>query len=281
MITSQTRNRYKATEPTIDLIGYWLSNVNCYFKWLSNDTPLLTLIIGFIPISIKRLLCHLDYKSMGLFTWTRDSELPRGKSYLAFTWWFVVPGQRYPGSTSLPRGKFIVIWSLRIYLNSFSFYTNCYREWISDTFTYFWGFLELFIGKFIPNINNEQAQGYSCPRAIFAFCSHGEKLPRQDGLPGVVQWVTRLSKLPQGNEKLMWTVNRRQTVQRGKVDAGVSELPRGNELSRNHVNRPFVSGKTFVRAISAVQVHVPNFGGCQAVSLVFKPPSLPPPRYFL
>ena len=27
----------------------------------------------------------------------------------------------------------------------------------------------------------------SCPRATFAFCSHREKLPRQGGLPGVVQ----------------------------------------------------------------------------------------------
>ena len=27
-------------------------------------------------------------------------------------------------------------------------------------------------------------------------------------------------------------------MQRGKVDPGVSELPRGNELSRDHVNRP-------------------------------------------
>ena len=61
----------------------------------------------------------------------------------------------------------------------------------------------LFIGKFIPNINNKHAQGYSCPGEIFAFCSHGEKLPRQDGLLGVVQRVTSLSKLPRSNEKLM------------------------------------------------------------------------------
>ena len=69
--------------------------------------------------------------------------------------------------------------------------------------TYFWCFLELFIEKFIPNINNEHAQDYSCPGATFAFCSHKEKLPRQGGLPGVVQRVTRLSELPWGNEKLM------------------------------------------------------------------------------
>ena len=30
-----------------------------------------------------------------------------------------------------------------------------------------------------------------------------KKLPRQGGLPGVVQRVTRLSKLLRGNEKLM------------------------------------------------------------------------------
>ena len=39
------------------------------------------------------------------------------------------------------------------------------------------------------------------------------------GLPGVVSY-------------------RRQTMHRGKVDPGGSELPRGNELSRHHVNRP-------------------------------------------
>ena len=79
--------------------------------------------------------------------------------------------------------KFIFISSLRIDLNSCSFYTNCYREWILNTFTYFWCCLELFIEKFIPNINNEHAQDYSCPGVTFAFCSHGEKLPRQGGLP--------------------------------------------------------------------------------------------------
>ena len=63
--------------------------------------------------------------------------------------------------------------------------------------------MELFYWKFIQNINNEHAQDNSCPGATFALCSHGEKLPRQGGLPGVVQRVTRLLKLPRGNEKLM------------------------------------------------------------------------------
>ena len=36
----------------------------------------------------------------------------------------------------------------------------------------FWNFL---LEKFIPNIDNEHAQDYSCPRATFAFFSHGEK----------------------------------------------------------------------------------------------------------
>ena len=63
-------------------------------------------------------------------------------------------------------------------------------------FTYCWCFLELFIEKFILNNNNEHAQDYSCPGATFVLCSHGEKLPRQGGLPGVVQRVIRLSTCP-------------------------------------------------------------------------------------
>ena len=38
--------------------------------------------------------------------------------------------------------------------------------------------------------------------------------------------------------------------------------------------------RAYVYLILSSQVHVQNFGGWQAVSLVFKPPSLPPPRYF-
>ena len=92
--------------------------------------------------------------------------------------------------------------------------------------------------KFILNINNEDAQDYSCPGPTFAFCSHREKSPWQGRLPGVVQRVTRLLKLPRGKDKNHVNSYRRQTMHRGKVDPGVSELPRGNELSRDHVNRP-------------------------------------------
>ena len=92
-------------------------------------------------------------------------------------------------------------------------------------FTYFWSFLELFIEKFILNINNEHAQDYSCPGATFAFCSHGEKLPRQGGCPGVVQRVTRLSKLPRGNEKLMWTVTGVRPCTEAKLTPGSVSCP--------------------------------------------------------
>ena len=54
-------------------------------------------------------------------------------------------------------------------------------------FKHFYLFLVLsgtFIGKFIPNINNEHAQDYSCPRATFEFCSHGEKLGPVRMIPG-------------------------------------------------------------------------------------------------
>ena len=94
-----------------------------------------------------------------------------------------------------------------------------------NTFTYFWFFLELFIKRFIPNINNEHAQDYSCPGATFAFCSHGEKLPRLGGLPGVVQRVTHLSKLPRGNEKLMWTVTGVRPCTEAKLSPGSVSCP--------------------------------------------------------
>ena len=41
-----------------------------------------------------------------------------------------------------------------------------------------------------------------------------------------------------GKRKTHVNSDRRQTVHRGKVDPGVSELARGNDLSRDHVNRP-------------------------------------------
>ena len=126
-----------------------------------------------------------------------------------------------PGATtSLQWGKLIVNWSLWIYLNSFRFYTNCYREWILNTFTYFWCFLELFIRKFILNINNEREQDYSCPGTTFVFCSHGEMLPWQGRLPGIVKWVTRLSKLPQGKDKFMWTVTDARPYTEAKLTPG-------------------------------------------------------------
>ena len=91
-----------------------------------------------------------------------------------------------------------------------------------------------FIVQFIRNINNEHVQDCSWPGASLAFCSHGKKLSRQGRLLGVVQWVTGLSKLPQGNKKLMWTVTVFKTIYRGKGNPGVSELPWGNELPRDH-----------------------------------------------
>ena len=41
-----------------------------------------------------------------------------------------------------------------------------------------------------------------------------------------------------GQRKTHVNSYRRQTVHRDKVDPGVSELPQGNELSQDHVNKP-------------------------------------------
>ena len=91
---------------------------------------------------------------------------------------------------------------------------------------------------FIPDINNEHAQDYSCPGATFAFCSHRRKVTSARR----VTWCCTTGNLPLevalGQRQTHVNSYRRQTVHRGKVDPGVSELPRGNELSRDHVNRP-------------------------------------------
>ena len=49
-----------------------------------------------------------------------------------------------------------------------------------------------------------------------------------------------------GQRKAHVNSYRRQTVHRGKVDPGVSELPRGNELSRDHVNRSLDNARDLI-----------------------------------
>ena len=52
-----------------------------------------------------------------------------------------------------------------------------------------------------------------------------------------------------GQRKTHVNSYRRQTVHRGKVDPGVSELPRGNKLSRDHVNRPLSNEKGITKCV--------------------------------
>ena len=129
----------------------------------------------------------------------------------------IAPGQELPrvhmmiccpGAT-LPRVNFIAPGQVHRHLittnvSEFLYFLHKLLQRINFIHVYvFLVHFGTFIEKFIPNINNEHAQDCSCAGATFAFCSHGEKLPRQGGLPGVVQRVIRLSKLPRGNEKLM------------------------------------------------------------------------------
>ena len=193
---------------------YQISPNDCYLSWITSDVYL-----GWkskLTIHIQNTFCI----TKGLFTLTQDSKLPRGNH---------CPGLSVTLRSHddlLSRGNNVIVnWSLWIYLNSFRFYTDCYGEWILNTFTYFWCFLELFIWEFIPNINNEREQDYSCLLATFAFCSHGEKLPWQGRLPGIVQWVTRLSKLPRGKDKFMWTVTDVRPYTESKLTLGSVSCP--------------------------------------------------------
>ena len=52
-------------------------------------------------------------------------------------------------------------------------------------------------------------------------------------------WITgNLPLKVAGGTKTAVNGYRRQTVHQGKVDLGVSELPRGNKMPRDHVNSP-------------------------------------------
>ena len=114
----------------------------------------------------------------------------------------------YPGamSTSLPRSNF-----KHVYL-----------------------FLELsgtFYCKIIVNINNEHAQDYSCPEQLLCFVQIRKVALARQNTRCCTTGNPRL-KVALAEQNTHVNSCRHQTVYRGKVDPGVSELP------RDHVNKP-------------------------------------------
>ena len=97
----------------------------------------------------------------------------------------IAPGQVlasvhiFPGATLLhcPRASSSLLW---IDVTLFSFATNLLQR---TNFTKVWPFLALsrilFIVRFGMKFSTEHAWNNFCPRATFAFCSHGGKLTRQ------------------------------------------------------------------------------------------------------
>ena len=65
---------------------------------------------------------------------------------------------------------------------------------------------------------------------------------RKVTLARLVTWCCTMGNPPlevaPGQGEIHVNSYRRQTMHPGKVDPGDSELPRGNELSGDHVNRP-------------------------------------------
>ena len=90
-----------------------------------------------------------------------------------------------------------------------------------NTFTHFWCFLELFIGKFIPN-TNEHAQDYSCPGATL-HSVHNEKSYLGKA------WCCTMGnpplKLPRGKDKFMWTVIDVRPCTEAKLTLGSMSCP--------------------------------------------------------
>ena len=81
--------------------------------------------------------------------------------------------------------------------------------------------------KFILNSNDEHAQDCSCSGATFA-----RKAPSTRQVTRCCTTGNPTLKVAPGQRETHVNSYRRQTVHRGKVDQGVSELP------RDHVNRP-------------------------------------------
>ena len=142
-----------------DSVVICIQYVSNFSKWL------LSFLNHLRPLPVVDAKIYCSYSEASLFVWLRACSheprtvncpgaiIARVKCYLANTWWFAVKGQQLHCLGQAHR-----------HLNLFSFCTNCYREWILNTFTHFWCFLEIFIWKFIPN-SNEHAQDYSCPGA--------------------------------------------------------------------------------------------------------------------
>ena len=80
---------------------------------------------------------------------------------------------------------------------------------------------------------HKTAIGPSCPGAILRSFHTEKSYLGKVGYPVLYNDVTA-----PGQRKTHVKSYRRQTVYRGKVDHGVSELTRGNDLSRDHVNSP-------------------------------------------
>ena len=115
-------------------------------------------------------------------------------------------------------------------------------------FSYFWCFLELFIGKFILNINNEHAQ--LLPRGNFCVLFTRRKVTSARRVTRCCTTGNPPLEVASGQRKTHVNCHRRQTLYRDKIDPEISELPRGNELSWDHVNRPLVCVQSVIQLMN-------------------------------
>ena len=85
---------------------------------------------------------------------------------------FIAPGQVHRHLITTNLSEFL--WFLHKLLQRINFKHVYLFLVLSGTFCW----------EIYSNINNEHAQDFSCPGATFAFCSRGQKLPRQGGYNG-------------------------------------------------------------------------------------------------
>ena len=139
-----------------------MEEVKSLAKWWDSEVVAPSLSTSLCIVSGAGAFPLFRNLTKGLFTSTRDSELPGV---------IVAPGQALPRvhlmiccpGTTLPRVNFIAPGQVQRYLittifSEFLQFLHKLLQRMNFKHVYlFWCFLELFIGKFIPNINNEHA----------------------------------------------------------------------------------------------------------------------------
>ena len=116
---------------------------------------------------------------------------------------FITPGQVHRNLITTNFSEFLY------------FYTNCYREWILNTFIYFWCFLELFLlGNLSWTLIMSMRKTTLAPGQLLRSVHMGKRYLGKAGYP------LYNTEVAPGQRKLMWTVTGVRPCTEAKLTPG-------------------------------------------------------------